>query len=54
MDQLNQHFLEFIKLLEAEISQVKVKFISKQDLMRNKAAAGRAKDRIDLEELKKL
>ena len=31
-----------------------MKFISKEDLMRNKAASGRPKDRIDLEELGKL
>ncbi len=44
----------FEKKVEATISQAKVNFISKQDLMLNKAATGRAKDRIDLEELKKL
>lgn len=31
-----------------------VKFIGKDDLMRNKAASGRPKDRLDLEELRKL
>jgi hypothetical protein len=54
MDQLNQDFLEFIELLEAEIGQINMKFIGKDDLIRNKAASGRPKDRIDLEELEKL
>ncbi|NQW99515.1 nucleotidyltransferase [bacterium] len=31
-----------------------VKFIGEDDLMRNKAASGRPKDRLDLEELRKL
>jgi hypothetical protein len=31
-----------------------MKFIGKEDLMRNKEASGRPKDRIDLEELGKL
>ncbi|MEO7100929.1 MAG: nucleotidyltransferase [Luteolibacter sp.] len=44
----------FERKVEVEIAKVKMKFISKKDLMRNKAASGRPKDRIDLEELEKL
>jgi predicted nucleotidyltransferase len=49
------HFNEcFARRVEVEISGMKVKFIGKDDLIRNKAATGRPKDRIDLEELEKL
>ena len=41
-------------VIEAEIGRINMKFIGKDDLMRNKAAPGRPKDRIDLEELGKL
>jgi Nucleotidyl transferase of unknown function (DUF2204) len=44
----------FERKVETTINQAKLKFISKQDLMLNKAATGRAKDLIDLDELKKL
>ena len=44
----------FERKIEVEIGRIKMKFISKDDLMRNKAASGRPKDRIDLEELGKL
>lgn len=40
--------------VEIVISGVPVKFIGKDDLIRNKAASGRLKDRIDVEELGKL
>ncbi len=40
--------------VELLLSDVAVKFIGKEDLMKNKAASGRPKDRIDLEELEKL
>ena len=44
----------FTRKVEIEIGGRIVKFIGKDDLIRNKAASGRPKDRIDLEELKKL
>lgn len=44
----------FERKIEVEIGRINMKFISKEDLMRNKAASGRPKDRIDLEELGKL
>lgn len=44
----------FTRKVEAMIGGRMVKFIGKDDLIRNKAAFGRAKDLIDLEELKKL
>lgn len=37
-----------------ELGKLKLKFIGKDALLRNKAASGRPKDRIDLEELGKL
>lgn len=37
-----------------ELGELKLKFIGKTDLIRNKAASGRPKDRIDVEELSKL
>ena len=40
--------------VEALLGGVPVRFIGKEDLIRNKAASGRPKDRIDLEELQKL
>lgn len=40
--------------VEAMIGGHLIKFIGKDDLIRNKAASGRTKDRIDLEELGKL
>ncbi|MES2474601.1 MAG: nucleotidyltransferase [Verrucomicrobiota bacterium] len=40
--------------VELLLGGVSVKFIGKADLMANKAASGRPKDRIDLEELEKL
>lgn len=40
--------------VEVRIGGQIVKFIGRADLLRNKAAAGRAKDLIDLDELKKL
>jgi predicted nucleotidyltransferase len=50
--------VEFEKCLrgkvEIEINGKMVKFIGKDDLLINKAASGRAKDLIDLDELKKL
>jgi hypothetical protein len=52
MEQLNQDFLEFIGFLEEE--KVDYLVIGKVELIRNKAASGRAKDLIDLEELKNL
>ena len=49
------HFHEcFGRKLNIEISGINVKFIGKEDLILNKAASGRPKDRIDLEELRKL
>jgi predicted nucleotidyltransferase len=44
----------FQRKIEATIGRMNVKFIGKEDLIMNKAASGRSKDRIDLEELKKL
>ena len=44
----------FGRKIEVEIGRINMKFIGKDDLMRNKAASGRPKDRIDLEELGKL
>ena len=44
----------FQNKIEVEISKIPMKFIAKNDLLRNKAASGRPKDRIDLEELEKL
>jgi predicted nucleotidyltransferase len=44
----------FERKIEVEIGQINMKFIGKDDLIRNKAASGRPKDRIDLEELEKL
>lgn len=44
----------FGRKIEVEIGQINMKFIGKDDLIRNKAASGRPKDRIDLEELEKL
>lgn len=44
----------FERKVEVEISTIQMKFINKDDLIRNKVASGRPKDRIDLEELKKL
>lgn len=41
-------------MVETEISGRMVKFIGKEDLIRNKAASGRAKDLIDVGELNKL
>ncbi len=52
MEQLNQDFLEFIGFLEEE--KVDYLVIGRDELIRNTAASGRPKDRIDLEELKKL
>ena len=40
--------------VEIVFGGVRVKFIGKEDLIRNKAASGRPKDRIDVEELEKL
>lgn len=40
--------------LELETDGLRVKIIGKDDLIRNKTASGRTKDRIDLEELRKL
>jgi hypothetical protein len=40
--------------VEVEIGDLKVNFIGKGDLIRNKAASGRSKDLIDLAELQKL
>ena len=44
----------FARRVEVEINGMQVKFIGKDDLIRNKAASGRPKDRLDLEELTKL
>ncbi len=44
----------FTRKVEAMIGGRLIKFIGKDDLIRNKAASGRTKDRIDLEELGKL
>jgi predicted nucleotidyltransferase len=44
----------FERKIEVEIGRINMKFIGKDDLMRNQAASGRPKDRIDLEELGKL
>lgn len=44
----------FERKIEIEIGRINMKFISKDDLMRNKAASGRPKDQIDLEALGKL
>jgi predicted nucleotidyltransferase len=44
----------FARKIEVEIGGMAVKFIGKDDLILNKAASGRPKDRIDLEELGKL
>lgn len=44
----------FARKVEALIGGHIVKIIGKDDLIRNKAASARPKDRIDLEELKKL
>ncbi len=41
------------QMVEIQVGGRVVKFIGKNDLMRNKAASGRAKDLIDLDELKK-
>lgn len=54
MTPLNKDFLEFIALLEkerVEYEGMHMPFIGKQDLIRNKLAAGRPKDRLDVEEL---
>ena len=49
------HFKECAeRKVDMVIGGVSVKFIGKDDLIRNKAASGRPKDRIDVEELKKL
>lgn len=40
--------------IEVEADGLRMKFIGKDDLIRNKAASGRPKDRIDVEELGKL
>lgn len=40
--------------VEVETDGLRMKFIGKEDLIRNKVASGRPKDRIDLEELGKL
>ncbi len=40
--------------IEIPINGISVKFIGKQDLIRNKLASGRPKDRIDAEELNKV
>lgn len=44
----------FARRVEVGINGMNVKFIGKDDLIRNKATSGRPKDRIDLEELGKL
>lgn len=44
----------FDRRVEVAIEGMNVKFIGKDDLIRNKAASGRPKDRIDVEELGKL
>lgn len=44
----------FSKHLEVEVDGLRLKFIGKDELLRNKAASGRAKDLIDLEELKRI
>jgi predicted nucleotidyltransferase len=49
------HFNEcFAQRLEVAVDGLTVKFISKDDLICNKVASGRPKDRIDAEELSKL
>lgn len=40
--------------VETEINGRRIKYIGKEDLIRNKAASGRAKDLIDVGELNKL
>jgi hypothetical protein len=40
--------------VQGEIDGLPVAFIGREALLRNKAATGRAKDRIDFEELQKL
>jgi hypothetical protein len=44
----------FARRVEVPVRGMTVKFIGKDDLIRNKSASGRPKDLIDLEELKKL
>ena len=39
--------------VEGQLDGIIVNFIGREELLRNKAATGRAKDRIDLEELRK-
>jgi len=39
--------------VEGQIDGLSVRFIGREALLRNKASAGRSKDRIDLEELRK-
>ena len=54
MTLLNKDFLEFIALLEkerVEYEGIHIPFIGKQDLIRNKLATGRPKDRLDVEEI---
>jgi hypothetical protein len=56
---LNKHFREFIELLEKHRVEYRegtlaIPFIALDDLIANKAATPRAKDKIDLEELRKI
>ncbi|MDD2762592.1 MAG: hypothetical protein PHE83_01305 [Opitutaceae bacterium] len=59
---LNKHFREFIELLEKHHVEylvvggyaVAIPFIALDDLIANKAATHRGKDKIDLEELRKI
>lgn len=44
----------YAKKVELEIDGLTLKVIGMDELLKNKAASGRAKDRIDLEELRKL
>ena len=49
------HFADcYSKSVEADVEGLRLRLIGKEDLLRNKAASGRAKDLIDLDELRKI
>lgn len=44
----------YTRCVNVKISNIPMRFIGKEDLIHNKRASGRAKDRIDVEELQRL